>query len=95
MTIVARCREICNNLAEFEVLESRQNDDKSAVLLALYHFEALAKLSKVINGKEPSELLDLFQEISQLPQADAKTFETLAGMLWIRWRRKCQQGALP
>jgi len=79
LNIVGQCRKICSDLAEYQDMSGGQNEDKSAVLLALYHFEALAKLTRYTNRTEPQSLQDLFQEICRLQQSDAKTFETVAG----------------
>ena len=79
LNIVGQCREICRDLAGYQDASSRQNEDKSTVLLLLYNFEALAKLTRYVNREEPQALQDLFQEICRLSQSDAKTFETVAG----------------
>ena len=83
MSIVNQCRDICNDLANYEDNSDRTNEDKSAVLLALYHFEALSKLTKCTDREQSEKLLGLFKKISLLPQIDAKTFESVAGK--IRW----------
>ena len=80
LNIAHQCREICRDLAACQDKFSPQKPDKSILVLKLYHFEALAKLT---GHGETEELQNLFQEIAQMPQADSKTFETLAGLLYF------------
>ncbi|XP_078482673.1 testis-expressed protein 11-like isoform X2 [Ciona intestinalis] len=75
------CRAVCEHLAVIHGTQFPQSDDKSAVLLLLYHFEALAKIISVKRGDARSQDLDqIFDELHSLPLADAKTFETIAGL---------------
>uniref|UniRef100_H2ZE26 Protein ZIP4 homolog n=1 Tax=Ciona savignyi TaxID=51511 RepID=H2ZE26_CIOSA len=81
LSTVADCRTVCEHLAAFSGSDFPQSNDKSAVLLLLYHFEALAKLVSAKRGDNRADDLDaLFDELHSLPLADAKTFETIAGL---------------
>lgn len=62
----------CNRTPLFSASISHGNSD---VLLLLYEFEAKAQSDHPLE-----ELHDLVQRANALPQADAKTFETLAGL---------------
>jgi len=67
-------------LAAIEDVAGPPGYDKSIVLLALYRYEALAKLSPSGGNVVVKELEDLFNDIVKMPDADAKTFETVAGV---------------
>ena len=66
-------------MAGVEGTESRPSNDKSLLLLALYRYEAMAKLSPSAGSPGYKDLEDLLSEIVKMPEADAKTFETVAG----------------
>ncbi|XP_076809830.1 testis-expressed protein 11-like [Clavelina lepadiformis] len=80
LDITARCQKVCDKLAGLEEAQTPQKEDKSSVLLALYRFEALAKLTKP-NQKGVSENVNFyFDEITRFRLADFKTYETLAAL---------------
>ncbi|KAI8520720.1 Testis-expressed protein 11, partial [Branchiostoma belcheri] len=70
---VDTCRETCREISNNKISDTDCTGDSTPILLCLYEFEAKAKLG------EP-DLAQLVDRVMAMPQADAKTLETLAAL---------------
>eukprot|EP00058_Branchiostoma_floridae_P018695 XP_002604184.1 hypothetical protein BRAFLDRAFT_120392 [Branchiostoma floridae] len=70
---VDACRETCREICNSKITDTDCSGDSTPILLCLYEFEAKAKLG------EP-DLTQLVDRVMAMPQADAKTLETMAAV---------------
>ncbi|XP_078618662.1 testis-expressed protein 11-like [Branchiostoma floridae x Branchiostoma japonicum] len=70
---VDACRETCREICNSKITDTDCSGDSTPILLCLYEFEAKAKMG------EP-DLTQLVDRVMAMPQADAKTLETMAAL---------------